>query len=98
MRHTYQRNEHPHEGLTSNGEQTGKINTFLNLIGEGQVASVPLSDSRKELCLAFHVKGGCYEDCSHVLRQGTLNNCEIACLKIFIEKGLEKQAAANAPA
>jgi hypothetical protein len=56
------------------------------------VAIIPLLDSSKELCLAFHAKGGCYKDCS------TLNNCEIACLKIFIEKGLEKQVAANLPA
>jgi hypothetical protein len=90
--HTYFRNESSHASIPSKGA-IRKINTFLKMVGNGQIAGVPISDSRKELCLTFHGKGGCYMDCSHVQGHGQLSSAEVTSLESFIEKGLVKQAA-----
>jgi hypothetical protein len=41
-----------------------KINNFLKVVGGGQTAIAPLNEQGKEMCLAYHTKGGCYKDCT----------------------------------
>jgi hypothetical protein len=67
----------------------GRITIFVKVACE----SVPKADNVQEMCLAYHTKGGCYEDCARARGHGKLNEAEAARLSTYIDKGLEKMAA-----
>jgi hypothetical protein len=92
-RHSYLRNANARSTLLNKGEALGKINVFLKVVGDGQIAAVPKNEQGKELCLAYHSKGGCYEDCARLQGHGVLSEDEADRLLDFIAKGLEKLAA-----
>jgi hypothetical protein len=90
--HYYKRNERPDTVLTEKGEQIGKINAFLKIVGDGQLAEAPKTDSGVEMCLAYQTRGGCYKDCGRHAGHVHLNAAEVARLGEFVEKGLAKKA------
>jgi hypothetical protein len=62
---------------------------FVKNAGE----SVPKSDNRQEMCIAYHTKDGCYKDCVHARGHGKLNAAEVAHLTAYVDKELEKMSA-----
>jgi hypothetical protein len=89
QKHAYQRNEAPIHDLVQKGGPSGKIAVFVKVAGE----SVPKSDCGREMCIAFHTKGGCYKDCARAIGHSKLNKAENARLQTYVDKGLEKMAA-----
>jgi hypothetical protein len=83
--------------LLEKGEAVGKITTFLKSAGtDGKLAKIPNTDAGKEVCLAWHMKGGCYNNCqrlkSNPTVHGALKDNEVVALCAFIDAGLDKIA------
>jgi hypothetical protein len=89
--HSYQRNTEPNADLLLKGSTMGRILVFVKVVGEG----VPKSDDGQEMCIAYHTKGGCYGDCARARGHGKLNTAEAARLTAYVDRGLEKMAAAT---
>jgi hypothetical protein len=94
IKHSYLRNEHPESDLMAKGQSMGRITVFLKIAG----GSAPKADTGQEVCLAYHTKGGCYEDCARAKGHAKLNAAELARVTAYIDKGLEKMATPAEPA
>ncbi len=46
------------------------------------------TDAGIEMCLAFHVKGGCYKDCGRATGYGSLSESESTRLCKFVDENL----------
>ena len=85
--------------LLERGQAVGKIAVFLKgADSNGKAATVPKQQDGSVMCLAWHIKGGCYSNClrlqSNSSTHGPLNDAEDGTLCSFIEEGLEKIAKA----
>jgi hypothetical protein len=86
-KHTYIRNPTPDDGLLSVGSQVGRLNVYLKKVGH-KFGSIPNDDKGHEMCLAYHLKGGCYEDCARAIGHHSLSRKELNELGIFMKKGM----------
>jgi hypothetical protein len=93
--HAYLQNAQARCVLLAKGVALGKINVFLKQQAMDRLIVVPKSRQGKEMCLAYHMKGGCYEDCARLAGHGLLSNDEAESLKTFIQNGLEKLEAST---
>jgi hypothetical protein len=60
---SYVANTNKIQKLIARGEAVGKIATFLKSARkDGKSAPVPNTASGNEMCLAWHIKGGCYSN------------------------------------
>jgi hypothetical protein len=90
--------------LIERGEAVGKIApTFLKTAGkDGKSAPVPNTALRNEICLAWHIKGGCCSNCqrlkSNSTAHGSLTDPDVETLCQFIDAGLEKSKRSERPA
>jgi hypothetical protein len=92
-KHTYVRNPNPDASYLSIGSQIGKLNVYLKKVGH-KFGSIPKDDKGNEMCLAYHLKGGCYEDCARAIGHHLLSRTEHGVLGTFMKKGtyeLEEQ-------
>ena len=92
-KHYYECNDRPDGSLAKLGAEIGKFNPFLKLIGDGQLADAPKTNSGLEMCLAYQTRGRCYKDCGRHSGHVHQNEGKIARLCELIKKGLAKKAA-----
>jgi hypothetical protein len=83
------------QDLLKKGEAVGKITTFLKSEGTDiKLATVPHTKAGKEICLSWHLKGGCYDNYqrlkSNSAAYGALKDADVSALSQFIDRGLEK--------
>ena len=72
----------------------GKIQKFLEVVGDGRPAPVPKNNKGQEMCLAWYVKGGCYNTCQRRDSHVKLSQIEEKRLCDFLKKGIAKQQPA----
>jgi hypothetical protein len=92
---SYVANTNKVQKLIDRGEAVGKIATFLKAAGkDGKSAPVPNTASGNEMCLAWHIKDGCYSNCqrlkSNSTAHGSLTDLDVETLCQFIDAGMEK--------
>ena len=94
------RNPSPDTSLTKLGTAIGRLNVYLKKVGH-KYGTIPNDDKGREMCLSYHLKGGCYEDCARVAGHHPLSRAELQTLGTFMKKGTyeleenERQARAN---
>ena len=90
----YVRNPSPDASLLLIGSQIGwKVNVYLKKLGH-KFGSIPSDDKGHKVCLAYHIKGGCYKDCARATGHHSLSRTELGALGTFMKKGtyeLEEQ-------
>ena len=77
-------------GLSAN---IGKIQKFLEVMGDGQPPQIPKNNKGQEMCLSWYLKGNCYSTCQRKDSHAKLNPAEEKRLSDFIKRGLAKQQA-----
>lgn len=70
----------------------GKIHPFLRKLGEKKPIVWPKLKCGKVICIAWHVRGGCYSDCSRKAGHVPLGEGDSAMLCKFLDDGLAKVA------
>ena len=93
----YAANPNRIQKLIERGATVGKITTFLKAAGTDDTpAQIPKTEAGEEMCLSWHLKGGCYSNCQRLQKNpaahGNLTPSEVESLCQFIDTGLDKIA------
>ena len=89
------KNEEVPESIRTLSSHVGKIQKFLEVVGDGRPAPVPKNNKGQEMCLAWYVKGGCYNTCQRKDSHVKLSPIEEKRLADFLKKGIAKQQPAT---
>ena len=87
----YIKNPEMSETLRGLGAKVKKIQTFLEVMGDGKIPQIPKNNKGHEMCLAWYLKDGCYSTCQRKESHTKLAPSEEKRLVEFIKKGLAKQ-------
>ena len=74
----------------------GKIQKFLEIMGDGTPPQIPKNNKGHEMCLSWYIKGSCYSTCQRKTSHEKLTPPEEKRLVEFLKKGIAKQQAAQA--
>ena len=85
------KNDEVPETVRALASHVGKIQKFLELVGDGRPAPVPKNNKGQDMCLAWYVKGGCYNTCQRRESHVKLSPIEEKRLCDFLKKGIAKQ-------
>ena len=88
------KNDDVPETVRALASHVGKIQKFLEVVGDGRPAPVPKNNKGQEMCLAWYVKGGCYNTCQRRDSHVKLSQIEEKRLCDFLKKGIAKQQPA----
>lgn len=72
------------------GAKLGPITGLVKRAGGGKAVPIPTLKCPHQPCLAWHLKGGCYSDCTRKAGHVILGDQDIATLCQFIDDGLNK--------
>ncbi len=73
----------------------GKIQKFLEVMGDGNPPPIPKNNRGQELCLSWYLKGSCYTTCLRKASHEKLNPTEEKRLVDFLKRGIAKQQGAQ---
>ena len=73
----------------------GKIQKFLEIVGDGTPPQIPKNNKGQEVCLSWYLKGSCYSTCQRKTSHKKLTPPEEKRLVEFLKKGITKQQAAQ---
>ena len=92
-----QKNDDVPDSVRALAVNVGKIQKFLEVMGDGRAPPIPKNNRGQEMCLAWFLKGGCYNTCQRKETHAKLNAAEEKRLCEFLKKGIAKQQP-SAPA